>query len=176
MVQSGREFTEKLNGYEKKCFLRGGVLLIRRVLIAVDGSENSGRALDFALDLAEKYDAAVTVLNVSESPTMGVVPQEPLPFSSDNLPVFAKELQKLHEQILSKAVAHAKAFKPNLEVFSSLRDGDPAVEIVAAAKEGDFDVVVVGHGGAGRVKEFFGLGGISEKVVHLSSCAVVIVR
>ncbi len=45
--------------------------MIRNVLVAVDGSENSDRALDFALDLAEKYGAAVTILNVSESPCDG---------------------------------------------------------------------------------------------------------
>jgi len=39
--------------------------LIRNVLVAVDGSENSDRALDFALELAEKFGAAVRVLNVS---------------------------------------------------------------------------------------------------------------
>jgi nucleotide-binding universal stress UspA family protein len=50
--------------------------LIRNVLVAVDGSENSDRALDFTLDFAEKYNATVTVLNVSESPAMGVVPIE----------------------------------------------------------------------------------------------------
>ncbi len=35
------------------------------------------RALDFALDFAEKYGAALTILNVSESPAMGAVPMEP---------------------------------------------------------------------------------------------------
>jgi len=48
--------------------------LIGKILVAVDGSENSDRALDFALDIAEKYGAALTLLNVSEPPAMGAVP------------------------------------------------------------------------------------------------------
>lgn len=149
--------------------------LIRNVLVAVDGSENSDRALDFALDFAEKYDAALTILNVSESPAMGAVPLEPTTVSGDSMVVFAKDLRKFHEEILSKAVAHAKMVRPNLVVSWKLREGDPALEIVAAAKEDGFDVVVVGHRGLGRLREIF-LGNISEKVTHLAPCSVVIVR
>ena len=82
--------------------------LIRNVLVAVDGSENSDRALDFGLDLAEKYGAAVTVLNVSESPSMGAVPLEPTTVSGDSMVIFAKDLQNFMKKFSSKAVAHAK--------------------------------------------------------------------
>ena len=149
--------------------------MIRNVLVAVDGSENSDRALDFSLDLAEKYDASVRILNVSESPSLGAVPLEPSTVSGESMVGFVKDLQRLHEEILSKAVAHAKEFKPNVVVSSKLREGDPALEIVAEAKDAGFDVVVVGHSGLGRVKELF-LGNISEKVAHSAPCPVIIVR
>ena len=149
--------------------------MIRNILVAFDGSENSGRALDFALDLAEKYGAAVMVLNVSESPVMGAVPIEPTTVSGESMVVFAKDLRRFHEETLSRAVAHARGVKPDILVSSKLREGDPALEIVAEAKEDGFDVVVVGHRGLGRVRELF-LGNISEKVAHLASCSVIIVR
>ena len=149
--------------------------LIKNVLVAVDGSENSDRALNFALDLAEKYGAAVTILNVSESPAMGAVPIEPTTVSGESMVVFAKDLRRFHEEILSKAIARARAVKPSVSVSSKLREGDPALEIVAEAKEGLVDVVVVGHRGLSRVREIF-LGNISEKVAHLAPCPVVIVR
>jgi nucleotide-binding universal stress UspA family protein len=150
-------------------------LLIHNVLVAVDGSENSDRALDFALDFAEKYSAAVTILNVSESPSMGAVPLEPTTVSGDSMAIFAKDLQKFHKEILDKAVQHAKIVKPNIVISWKLREGDPALQIVAEVKEAGFDVVVVGHRGLGRVREIF-LGAVSEKVVHLAPCSVVIVR
>jgi len=150
-------------------------MLLRNILVAVDGSENSDRALDFALDLGEKFDSAILILNVSESVTMGAVPEEPTAYSSGGMAVFAKDLRKIHEEILSKAVARAKKIKPNLAISSMLREGDPAFEIVNAAKEGGFDVIVVGHKGLGRMKELF-LGSVSEKVAHLAPCPVVIVR
>lgn len=148
--------------------------MIKKVLVAVDGSENSDRALDFALDLAEKYVAGVTVLNVSESPAIGAVTLEPTAYAGVTVN-FYKDLQRFHEEILRKAVNRAREFKPNVTVLSKLREGNAASEIVAEAKEGGFDIIVVGHKGLGRVKELF-LGNISEKVAHLAPCPVMIVR
>lgn len=150
--------------------------MIGKILVAVDGSENSDRGLDFALDLAEKFGSVVTVLNVSELHTMGAVPMEPVAVSGVSMVEFGSDLKRIHEEILAKAVAHAKTVKPIVSVLSVLREGDPALEIVVVAKDEGFDLVVIGHKGAGRVKEFFGLGGISEKVAHLAPCSVVIMR
>jgi nucleotide-binding universal stress UspA family protein len=151
-------------------------LLIGKILVVVDGSENSDRALDFALDIAEKYGAALTLLNVSEPPAMGAVPMEPTAVSGESMVMFGKDLLKIHEEILRKAVAHARIVKPEISVSIKLREGDPAMEIIALVKEEGIDLVVVGHECAGRVKEFLGLGGISEKVAHLAPCSAVIVR
>jgi nucleotide-binding universal stress UspA family protein len=150
-------------------------MLLKNVLVAVDGSENSHRALDFALDLGEKFNAAIMILNVSGSLTMGAVPEESTAYSGGGMAVFAKDLLKIHEEILSKAVARAKKVKPNLTISSMLREGDPALEIVNAAKEGGFDVIAVGHKGLSKMKELF-LGSTSEKVAHLAPCPVIIVR
>ena len=150
--------------------------MIGKILVAVDGSQNSDRALDFALDIAEKHGAALMVLNVSETPAIGAVPMEPTAVSGESMVMFGKDLLKIHEEILRKAVAHAKIVKPEISVSTKLREGNPVLEIVSFAKEEGVDLVVVGHQGVGRVKEFFGLGGISEKVAHLAPCSVVIVR
>jgi nucleotide-binding universal stress UspA family protein len=150
-------------------------MVIRNVLVAVDGSENSDRALDFALDLAEKFNASVMILNVSESLAMVAVPEESVAYSGGNTAAFGKDLRKIHDKILGRSVARAKAVKPNLAISSMLKEGDPPLEIVNAAKEGGFDVIVVGHKGLGKMKEFL-LGSISEKVAHLAPCPVIIVR
>ncbi len=134
----------------------------------MDGSENSERALDFALEFAGKYSANLTVVNVSESSAAAA-------YAGDGMVSVARDLQKFHEDILDKALAHAKETHPTVPVTKSLREGDPASEIVAAATEGNFDVVVVGHRGLGKVKGIF-LGSISEKVMRSLICTVVLVR
>jgi nucleotide-binding universal stress UspA family protein len=149
--------------------------MIKKVLVAIDGSVYSDKALDFALDMAEKFAAKVTILHVSESPVMGAVPQDLTSYSTGDPSVFAKDLQKIHEEILSKAVARAQQAKPELVVSTLEKEGEPALEIVRVAREGGFDVVVVGHKGVSRVQEFF-LGNVSEKVSHQAPCSVIIVR
>jgi nucleotide-binding universal stress UspA family protein len=147
--------------------------LITKVLVAVDGSECANRALDFALDIAEKFSAPLTILNVYELPVYSS-PEEPLAVSV-GMTGFVNDLRKIHEGILSKAAEKAAALKPNLKSSTELREGDPPSQIVAAASEGKFDIVVLGHSGAGRLKEMF-LGGTSERVAHLAHCAVLIVK
>ena len=152
-----------------------GLFLFKKVLAAIDGTEASTKILDFALELSEKFDASLTILNVSEAVIIGVAPEESTNYPGANMSAFAKDLEKLHGKILSKAVAYAKEAKPSLSVSSMLREGDPADEIVNAAEEENFDAVVIGHQAVGRVKELF-LGGISEKIVHLAPCSVIIVK
>jgi len=153
---------------------RFGVLrLISKVLVAFDGSECSVRALEFALNVAEKFSASVLVLNVLELPVFSA-PEEPLGLSSSMVGV-VKDLRKAHSDILAKAAEKAAAFKPEVNVKTELREGNPATQIVASSAEGGFDVIVLGHGGEGRLRELF-MGGTSERVAHMSRCAVLIVK
>jgi nucleotide-binding universal stress UspA family protein len=150
------------------------------VLVAVDGSEVSWRALDFAVEFAQKYGASLLVLNVSESTqVVTAVPPEPAVYMGEGTAAIAKDLETVHENILNKALSHAKTLYPSLAVSGKLRMGDAAAEIVAEAHDGSFDVVMVGHVGTGRmirVKELLGLGGISKKVADQAPCSVIIVR
>ncbi len=150
-------------------------MAIENILVGVDGSENSFKALDFALNLAEKFNASVMILNVSESLVMGTVTEEVTGSSDGNTSTFVTDLRQIHNEILSRSVAHAKAVKPNLSVSSMLKEGEPAAEIINAAKEGGFDVIVVGHRGLSKMKERV-LGSISEKVANLAPCPVIIVK
>lgn len=158
---------EKLNGLFYG-FLLWCKCLVGNVLVAVDGSENSERALDFALEFADKFSAGLTVVNVSESSAAAA-------FAGDGMASVARDLRRVHEGILEKAVARGKSSHPTVAVSTVLREGDPATEIVSAATEGNFDVVVVGHRGLGKVKGML-LGSISEKVTRSLICTVILVR
>jgi nucleotide-binding universal stress UspA family protein len=142
--------------------------LAGNVLVAVDGSENSQRAFEFALEYAEKFSYGLTVVNVSESSAAAA-------FAGDGMASVARDLRRFHEGILEKAVDHAKNTHPSVILTTVLREGDPATEIVAAANEGNFDVVVVGHRGLGKVKGLL-LGSISEKVIRSLGHTVILVR
>jgi len=166
---------DKPNNYWQKSLMpsitelmHGVICLIGNVLVAVDGSENSDRALEFALEFSEKYSAKLTIINVSESSAAAA-------YTGDVMVSVARDLRKFHEEILEKAVKHAKQTHPTVETTKVLREGDPASEIVSFANDENFDVVVVGHRGLGKVKGIL-LGSISEKIIRSLICTVILVR
>jgi nucleotide-binding universal stress UspA family protein len=79
------------------------------------------------------------------------------------------------KRYLSKALKRAKELKPDLKISTVLKEGRPADEIVKTAKEENFDLIVMGHRGLGRVKEFF-LGSVSDRVADEAHCPVLIVK
>ena len=147
--------------------------MITKILVAIDGSEHADKALDFALDLAEKYSATITLVNVFQVPMFGYL-GEPFAYPA-LLAEFTNEVKRMHEQILSKALKKAKELKPNLKISTVLEEGRPSDKIVETAKEGNFDLIVMGHRGLGRVKEFF-LGSVSDRVADEAHCPVLIVK
>ncbi len=127
------------------------------------------------MDFAEKYNASLAIMNVSESAAITAVPYTMGGYTGESMAAVAKDLNKFHETILDKAGAHAKNAKPNLSISLLLKDGNPASQIEATAKEDDFDVVIVGHRGVSKVHGLF-MGSISEKVVHSVPCTVIVIK
>lgn len=152
--------------------------MIKRILVPVDGSEHADKALEYALDLADKYDADIEVLNVvSTAP----IPIGPYPMGYGELAVpawvgaYSKELKASHEKMLSEALEKAKTNKPSLNISTKLVKGRPADKIVETAKEGNFDIIVMGSRGLGGIKKFF-LGSVSDRVSDDAECPVLIVK
>jgi len=152
--------------------------LIKKILVALDGSKPADKALDFALDLGEKYSANVVLLSVVSPvivplgpyPTTGVPPIPPVVIGT-----YSNELRVSHEKVLSEALKKAKKIKPNLKVSTKLVEGRPSDKIIETAKEGKFDIIVVGSRGLGGIKKFF-LGSVSNRVANEATCPVLIVK
>ncbi len=106
---------------------------------------------------------------------MSAASQETTAYPSGSTAVAPKDLRAIQNEILAKYVDRARAAKPNFKVSSMAKDGDAAFEIMNTAKEACFDVIVVGYGGRGKMRERL-LGSISEKVAHSAPCTVIIVK
>ena len=161
--------------------------MIMKILVGVDGSENSDKALDYALELADKFSASILILNVFQPPPefeylQSVSQNLPSSGSSQeqmgnqsNVAYYIKDLRSVHEAVLSRAIERAAKLKSNLKIIGELKEGDPSSQIVETAANGQFDLIVVGHRGDRKIKEIF-LGSTSEKVAHKAGCAVLIVN
>lgn len=141
--------------------------MLSKLLVPVDGSENSLRALDHANYLAKKTGANITAMNVIENPPTVYVESQKL--LNDLLAKFREE----SANILDKCKQIAE--KNDVKIETVMGEGDAASTIVGYAQKGDFDTIIIGRRGLGRVKEMM-LGSISNKVLHHAKCTVMIVK
>lgn len=157
--------------------------MIAKILVPLDGSEPANRAMDLSLYMADKCSADILVLSVIEPTIMPVFPRNytqpmgALPIS----PVPPVEVHSLnsrksnYENLLSEALKKARKNNPNLKVSTELAEGPPSDKIIETAREGNFDIIVMGSRGHGGIKEFF-LGSVSSKVTSEANCPVLIVK
>jgi len=68
-----------------------------------------------------------------------------------------------------------KAKSANVKVETVLREGNTVQEIVALAKEGEFDLIVMGARGISRIRELL-MGSVSEGVIKNAHCPVLVVK
>ena len=146
---------------------------MKKILVAFDGSEHAIKTLDFALDLAEKCSADVTILSVSHHSTtpIGMITT---PVPGEILETYSKELMDSTAKVLSDAVEKARE-KTNLKIEPKLMEGRPADTIVQVAEEEKFDLIVLGSRGLSGIKRFF-LGSVSNEVVNQAKCPVLVVK
>ncbi len=146
-------------------------------MVALDGSESADKALDFAFDLAAKYSAEIVLLSVVPPVTTPMSPDSlEVPVSLEVLNQHLEELIASHKKVLSEALRKSEKIKPDLSVSTKLVKGRrPSESIVETAKEGKFDIIVMGSRGLGGIKEFF-LGSVSDRVADEAVCPVLIVK
>jgi len=137
------------------------------VLVPVDGSDNSYRALDAALLLSEKLDSKITVVNVMEQVPITHIESEKL------LRELLQAYKKENQEILSRCSKIAT--EKGLSIKTLLLQGNPASVILDYSKKEKFDLVIMGSRGMGKFKQLI-LGSVSSKIVHHSQCAILLIR
>ncbi len=150
--------------------------MINKILVPIDGSEHSDRALNCALDLAEKYSAEIKLLSAAQ-PVVAIGPMfltRPM-LSPASTAIYVKEIEAAHEKMLAEAFKKAKETKSNINISKQLVNGRPADKIVEIANKGKIDLIVMGNRGTGGIKEFF-LGSVSDRVADEARCPVLLVR
>ena len=148
--------------------------MISQILVAVDGSEHANRAVDFAAELAAKFDAELTILNV-----VSYVSTVPLALGAyaelEGLYAESRDvLEEAGREINDIAAQRARRIGAT-KVDTRVEFGSPAGAICEVAEAVSADVVVMGRRGLGDFGGFF-LGSVTHKVAHNADCSVVTVR
>jgi nucleotide-binding universal stress UspA family protein len=139
----------------------------QHILVPIDFSDSSQRALDVAVGLAQSENATLTLVHVYEFPNY---PYPGLAFPAADL---WTPVQQAAENALNQALAKLRERAPNANGI--LRVGDPAREILTAIEEQQADLVVMGtHGRRGVSRAL--AGSVAEKTVRHSPVPVLTVR
>ena len=147
---------------------------MKRILVAVDRSEPSMRALEMAADIAVKYDAELvleTVLQDLGPNDPGIEAYARIENIKDG--ESALKIESVRDS-LSDVCQRAQA-KGVRKVTVDVTVGDAAEEILANAKAGGTDLIVMGNRGHGRLAGLL-LGSVTQKVIGLAPCAVLVVH
>ena len=155
----GADRTRKLPGARRQS--------IRSILVPLDFSKPSERALEQAATLAREFGAKLTVLNVVEPIAMPDFAYYPLMMENDK--VVASAHKRLTQFSARQGIAK------DLVEKVLVRNGPAHREITDAARTLKSDLIVIathGHTGLAHVL----LGSTAERVVRHAECPVLVVR
>jgi len=139
--------------------------MFKSIVVAIDGSKHSHKALDYAKDLAEQSKAALWLVHVFPH-TSGLLEGD----------VYEKLVVKRESEgqaILDEA--RQKLGDTTLEVHEELLEAPETEAIISVAKTRKADLIVMGSRGRGSLQGLL-LGSITHKVIQHAPCPVMVVR
>ena len=141
------------------------------ILVGVDGSDHSRRALSWAMHEAAHHHVPLTVMTVHQAAPR---PTTEIYWNIPDLPDKSFDPERLRTalQEMTDAVAKETGETPP-EITVEVTTGDPAEELVKASR--DTDLIVVGSHGRGAFAQLL-MGSVSSKVAHHAACPVVVIR
>ena len=174
--------------------------MIDTILVPVDGSAASRKAVDFASELAARYDARMVLLHIllrqnlaeglrglselertsgggleSLGKALGDMPLKKVLASAragDSVP--REVLDFIAREVVGYAEKVARS-KGVVNIKTVVEDGDPARRILESAEKEPADTIIMGARGLSDIEGLL-LGSVSHKISHLASCTVITVR
>ncbi len=151
---------------------------MKKILVPVDGSDSSKKAARQAVDIARKYAGSVTFLAVAEPAGEilfnaygdGMTETEEFLVIRDAL---TQRRMEKYSKLLDDLVEELEC--ADLVVEKQTVEGSPHPAIVDAARQGQHDLIVMGHRGMNPLKRIF-IGSVAKRVIEDSPCSVLIVK
>ena len=141
------------------------------IVVGVDGSDHSRRALIWAMRQAALQQVSLTVLAVRPDPVRPVTGVywgvHVYPEDTHNPEVVRKAIQEIVERVANEIGETVP------QVAVKVVTGDPAEELIKVSRGAD--MVVVGSRGSGGFASLL-MGSVSSKVMHHAACPVVVIR
>jgi nucleotide-binding universal stress UspA family protein len=138
--------------------------MLRIILVAFDGSEQSRSAFDLGLEIAAKFNAKLLVLGIITLPEPAISVEIDAMLDRGKTH-FAEEFAQLAE----------KAKEAGVQFETEVGVGHPAEHILRYAEDNHADMIVMGRRGLTRATRWI-LGSVSERVMRYAHCPVTVVK
>lgn len=148
--------------------------LFKKILVPLNGSKHSVRALKMAVQIAKKFDGKIALIHVYSA--VRLVPMTPSRISvmaPTGVAILVEGVREAGASVLADGEERVKA--EGVQVETLLREGHTVQEILKTAREGEFDLIVMGSRGLSKMKEMF-LRSVSDGVIRNASCPVLVVK
>jgi nucleotide-binding universal stress UspA family protein len=132
-------------------------------LVPLDFSEHANQALVYAMALAAKLQARLTLLHVIYTP----------PWIGPDLSAYVADIEAQARQAMETNLRRVR--NAGLEATTMLVHGTPWQEIVQTAENRQVDLIIMGTHGRTGLQHIL-LGSVAEKVVRLAPCPVLVTR
>jgi len=140
-----------------------------RILVAIDGSDISMKAADYAFALAKNSGAEILAVNVVDlSSIFKMLPRDT---KEQLIKIGRLEAKRMLDSVIDRATQNGTKIKTEI-IESSISVADA---IIKYAKENNIDLVVVGTRGRSGMSKTL-LGSVASKLVTYSPCPVLVVR
>jgi nucleotide-binding universal stress UspA family protein len=122
--------------------------MFERILVGSDGSKTAAKAVDRAVEVARTTGASLTILT-------------------------AARLERGADVVAAESGRHEGA---GVSIDTKVVDSDPVSALIEEARDGHFDLLVMGNKGMTGLSRFFRLGSVPNKVSHHLPCSLLIVK
>jgi nucleotide-binding universal stress UspA family protein len=152
--------------------------MFSKILVGIDGSEYSRNAVNYALNLASKYNSDLFLL--------AIVPSKVHHGDSSGVfgmvaPSYFEEYKKEAEKWFEEIIDHINSSETSIDIRSKVKSEvittpfSTAASILNYAEERNVDLIVIGTRGKSGLKKML-LGSVATDVVTYSYCPVMVVK
>jgi nucleotide-binding universal stress UspA family protein len=141
--------------------------MFKKIVVAIDGSDISLKALEVALSEARIWNAELHVIYVVETSMFSSIPMD------NTWEIIYSLLESEGKEVFQKS--KDRAAQDGVSLITHLKDGHAGNEIVSLSEELHADLIVIGSRGKTNIDRLL-LGSVSEHVVRNSSCTTMVVR
>ena len=138
-----------------------------KILVAIDGSKASEKALGIAVDEARLHNAKLHAIYIVETGLFSSLPAD------NTVEIMYRALEKEGDLVLAKARAYAA--ERNIPLNTHMKQGHAGNEIISAARQQEADLIIVGSHGKGQADRLL-LGSVSNYVITHGDISAMVVR